>query len=356
MITHCISLEFSFADLAEARIKFDLFPNKDREHMYAFISQKIKASLGEDKYYCVLGSIEYRNLYLTITDIVRFKNLKDENSYSRLEYLVNIKREYELRVHYLWNENINPIPSDFFYINIRDNHLLLLLDEQDYARLSKYTIQSPQGVPFCSQNLVHREIAEKMFGDLGDSEIDHINGNRFDARRSNLRKCSSQQNSYNRGLTRRNTTGYKGVSQPKKVAPLYMATIHVDGQRIHIGNFINKRDAAIAYDIYAKQYHGEFAKLNVFDTSKDDLERVNNLIKLVSRKQLTSSYYGVSLCRSRRERLRPWAARYRLNGKGYFIGNFATEREAADAVEEKLIALGSQDQPRLKKNLTPNIK
>jgi len=347
-----ISLDFSFADLAEARIRFDNTPSQNREDTYLFIHQKIKTTLGKDRYYQILGSIEYKNLYLTIVDIVKFLNLKDTNSYDKLEYLINVRREYERRLYHLLYDGEKQLSADLFYLNIKDNHLLLILDEVDYIWLKKYTIQSPQGVPFCSQNVIHRQIAKKMFDNIKDVDIDHINGNRFDARRCNLRKCSSQQNSYNRGITRRNTTGYKGVSQPQKIFPLYMAVIHAEGKRVYIGNFFDKKDAAIAYDIYAKEHHGEFAKLNFSSIPPEDIKRVQSLIKLVNRKQLTSSYYGVSLRRSRKEQLRPWAARYRLNGKGYFIGNFATEIEAAQAVETKLTELGLQNRPRSKKNLT----
>ena len=36
----------------------------------------------------------------------------------------------------------------------------------------------------------------------------------------------------------------------------------VRGQRIHIGYFDNEIEAAIAYDRFARNYFGEFAKCN----------------------------------------------------------------------------------------------
>jgi hypothetical protein len=92
-----------------------------------------------------------------------------------------------------------------------------------------------------------------------NSYVDHINGDKLDNRRSNLRPVTNSQNMMNRGKTCANTSGYKGVFKNRS---LWMARIKVDGEPIYLGSFVTKEEAAFKYDIAAKKYHKEFANLN----------------------------------------------------------------------------------------------
>lgn len=91
--------------------------------------------------------------------------------------------------------------------------------------------------------------------------VDHKNGDGLDNRRSNLRVCSWAQNSGNRVLDSRNTTGFKGVSfcvANKK----FHAALRAKGEAYHLGYFEDAISAAKAYDAGAIQHFGEFAKTN----------------------------------------------------------------------------------------------
>lgn len=91
---------------------------------------------------------------------------------------------------------------------------------------------------------------------------DHKNGDIFDNRMCNIRICTPSQNSINRGISKNNTSGYKGVTRnPNKNKP-WKATITKDGKTIHIGSFSSKINAAKAYDKKALELFGEFAYLN----------------------------------------------------------------------------------------------
>lgn len=61
--------------------------------------------------------------------------------------------------------------------------------------------------------LMHRLIGERMGFDVSDKskQIDHINGNPLDNRRSNLRFVSASDNSRNQKDRSSNTSGFKGV-------------------------------------------------------------------------------------------------------------------------------------------------
>jgi hypothetical protein len=91
--------------------------------------------------------------------------------------------------------------------------------------------------------------------------VDHINGNTLDNRKLNLRICKNEENVRNQKLSKRNKTGYKGVSYNKRLEK-FCATIRFKNKTICLGHFENKIDAAIAYNNSAIKYFGEFSKLN----------------------------------------------------------------------------------------------
>ena len=92
-------------------------------------------------------------------------------------------------------------------------------------------------------------------------EIDHINGNGLDNRRENLRYVTCSENRYNRGPTKVNSSGYKGVFPHTHG---WFARIKVKDKEkpIYLGFFKDKVEAAKAYNEAALKYHGEFAYQN----------------------------------------------------------------------------------------------
>jgi len=96
--------------------------------------------------------------------------------------------------------------------------------------------------------------------------IDHINSNRLDARRENLRTCTASQNNMNRGKSKINSTSkYKGVSfsrQAKKYRIRVALTIDSKTVDLYDAKFSSEIEAAKARDICALACHGEFAHLN----------------------------------------------------------------------------------------------
>lgn len=97
-------------------------------------------------------------------------------------------------------------------------------------------------------------------------EVDHINRDRLDCRRSNLRVVSRAQNQHNAGKHTRKNQGacssqYKGVSW-RKARKVWVAGIGLNRKWIYLGFFNSEIEAARAYDDAACIYHGDFARLN----------------------------------------------------------------------------------------------
>lgn len=103
---------------------------------------------------------------------------------------------------------------------------------------------------------MHREIMGLSIGD--QREVDHINGNRLDNRRCNLRLATHEQNMHNARRRKDNSSGFKGVSWKVRDRKWY-AAIEISGKRIHLGVFDTAEEAHVAYCGAADRLHGEFA-------------------------------------------------------------------------------------------------
>lgn len=101
---------------------------------------------------------------------------------------------------------------------------------------------------------MHRLIAGAQDG----QSVDHINSNRLDNRRENLRLCSHAENMRNRNKHRCGRK-YKGV---KPDGNKFTSKITARGQTLWLGTFATDIEAARAYDEAAIRLHGEFAKTN----------------------------------------------------------------------------------------------
>lgn len=123
---------------------------------------------------------------------------------------------------------------------------------QDY-----YAIRTDGKRPNQVRIFLHREIAKTQKGWI----CDHINHNTLFNLESNLRNVTSSQNSQNRNISKRNTSGYKGVSWHKG-AKKFLSCIGHGGKSTHLGYYIDPLDAAKAYDVAAWEFFGEFAKYN----------------------------------------------------------------------------------------------
>lgn len=103
---------------------------------------------------------------------------------------------------------------------------------------------------------MHRMIMGELFGrELSVKEvIDHINHDPLDNRRSNLRVVSSRQNCQNR--KRKFSSKYPGVYWDK-AKKKWRAAIRINGKSKHLGNFVDEREAAKAYEQVCRELVGE---------------------------------------------------------------------------------------------------
>ena len=89
-------------------------------------------------------------------------------------------------------------------------------------------------------------------------EIDHINGDRKDNRILNIREATKAQNNRNTGISKNNTSGYKGVS---RIRGKWRARIGIEGgKQMSIGHYSTPYEAHLAYEEAAETHHKEFKR------------------------------------------------------------------------------------------------
>lgn len=103
---------------------------------------------------------------------------------------------------------------------------------------------------------MHREIMRTPKG----MDTDHINHEKNDNQKQNLRICKHAQNQQNMSIKKHRQ--YKGAFKSDKKGFAARSYIRINGVNKFIGYFKNPRHAAMAYDIWAKEIYGEYALTN----------------------------------------------------------------------------------------------
>lgn len=190
--------------------------------------------------------------------------------------------------------------------------------------------------------MLHRLLYEVFVGPIPDGkEIDHIDRNPANNDLSNLRLASRSQNNTNSKI--QNKHGYKGIGKWGK-EDKWSANIKGIGiAREWLGPFYTKEKAALAYNLRARELFGEFACLNEFLISEEEIYALekkaeNTFLNSPKKKggNLSNKYKGISHCVS------GFRLRLNINGREKFIGIYSSAEDALRAKEEFLCQVGYQ--------------
>ncbi len=143
-----------------------------------------------------------------------------------------------------------------------------IVDDADFTELQKWPWHATKNGKYwevgCTSTLPGAPYKKSMSRFLMDAKpgiiVDHIDGNRLNNVRSNLRLANKHQNGCNSDKKKSNTSGYKGVS--KNAAGRWIAQITCHRTFHWLGSYATKKEAAAAYDAAATILHGQFARTN----------------------------------------------------------------------------------------------
>lgn len=197
-----------------------------------------------------------------------------------------------------------------------------IVDDEDYELVNQWKwCYSPCGKGYATRAVqrnnkikniqMHRIIVNANRGE----EVDHINGNSLDNRRSNLRICESKNNSWNTCSHKDGTSKYKGVFWNKQKNQ-WQVKICCNYKTYHVGFFDDEEEAAYSYDVVAKRFFGEYARLNGINRENISIHNRGSSI-----------YRGVHW----HSRDKVWEATITFYKKRIHLGRFNTDKEAAVA-------------------------
>ena len=174
-----------------------------------------------------------------------------------------LKRELDsLKIKYINDNNLKryviklneyETDGDITYILLNDNKKAII-DTSLLEKISNYTwTKYTNG--YC-YNVKSGILLHRFIMDVTDQTIlvDHINHNKLDNRRENLRLATRQQNSFNSKPINGKTKGIYQDSNSGK----WVSQICVNGKMKHLGKFYDKNDAILARVEEEKKSQGEY--------------------------------------------------------------------------------------------------
>lgn len=144
----------------------------------------------------------------------------------------------------------------------------IIIDTEDLKKIlqfKRYVSKNSDGYAYMNwknkELFIHRLLMDlPQYYDYKEQIIvDHINGNRLDNRKCNLRICNKKDNPINCRLYKNNKSGVKGISWNKKLNK-WQVSLQYKKQVIYLGIFSNLEEAKKVRSEAEDKYFGEFKR------------------------------------------------------------------------------------------------
>ena len=153
-----------------------------------------------------------------------------------------------------WNEYT--VDGDVVKVLLDNKNKEMLCDIEDWERLKEYRWRvGRNGYAETTSNGVVTPFHHFIIGCEKGNYRDHINRNRLDNRKENLREVTPFESVLNRGINKNNTSGYRGVTYSKRYKK-WVAQISHNRKNHILGRFDRKEDAIAARKAGEVKYFG----------------------------------------------------------------------------------------------------
>lgn len=152
--------------------------------------------------------------------------------------------------------NTYDLESESYGIGYTKKGEKFYFDKEDYDKIKDYNWYINLG--YVVSHSSKKEIRMHRLLMPTDKLVDHINHNKADNRKCNLRPVTIAQNGYNRKKSSHNTSGVNGVGYDNYYKK-WRAYIGLNGKDIKLGFFKNIDDAVKARKEAEEKYFGEYS-------------------------------------------------------------------------------------------------
>ena len=138
---------------------------------------------------------------------------------------------------------------------------LILVDEDDFEFIKSFSwFADKKGRSQMNYDYNTVKMHHLIMGfPIGDMEIDHIDCNKSNNCKNNLRIVTKSQNAWNKKISRNNVSGYKCIHFHTP-SNRWRVIIGKNNKKHYIGQYTDIEDARIAYLNAVSELHGKFAR------------------------------------------------------------------------------------------------
>lgn len=214
---------------------------------------------------------------------------------------------------------------------LRNSEQVSLIDTEDFPRVCQLSrnwyLHRQKGYVFTTRfvngKTVTIELHRVIAGTPQYFDTDHLDGNKLDNRKANLRICSRAENLWNSKRIRK--VGKSRFTGVFKLKGGWAARIRSNGTIFYLGIYDTEEDAARAYNIKARETRGGITKLN-------GVERPFDAPPPQSKKRFSLYLYP----KTQRWVLQVWYFKV-----GYICGTHRT-KEQAEEIAKRILAMSDR--------------